>query len=773
MQTKAPWSLDANIIEFDPPNGALGRCLVRAGYERYLAVVRTAAAAAEAVAESPALAGMLVDSTQPGRVRKNNADVLILHGRAALSIASWRSVRHAAWVALPFTFHPLAMLAIALVLVQWALRRCQRPAIFRIGDEAGERLLVWPVRPRAAATVRQYIPHHLGAAGFLAQLRARAQRHVVLRWFESLPGVAPGEDIDLLVDDGTLEPVRGLLKSGPGVQPIDVYTVTGLPGADYRGLPYYPPHLAEQLLAAARDYRGLCSVPSAQLHFLSLAYHALYHKGLNAGLPAETGAASSSADPEHDYAKALGELGRQVGYVGPVTMQALDRYLESQAWRPSHDMLVRLAQHNPWLAQQLRQANLVTADNGLAVFLLRALAAERGGIEKAAHLLERHGFEVLHSVMLTADQSAVAAQAIRGGNWGRGPWQISGGLPIAAIVVYDSEPQPLSRRQKKRFPFVVNARVLCKEQIRDEFNRGLPNDQHCNVIHSSDNGREALDYLNALCPRDIPMILERAAALNAGYETREPILATWTRSGRRAKIEVVEHHGQLAVKKTFKPHMRRFWAREVAALRELSRTVPCAPPLLAAEEPWLLIPLYDDVLKYKRSSGKMLPLGVAKQAVAALRDVYQAGFALIDASIDNLLVDRSEGLKLFDFEFSYRYEQRPPRFEESYDIAGCPPAFDEELPIQGSNSYDQNWRPYIGLSLYSLLNDPAWLQHLKRTVYYVLHAHRFLPRLLRHYFFRNLRSMAIGHFGRQRDRTTASFAPSLPKPTMTEAEKAA
>lgn len=772
MQSEAPWSLDANIIEFDPPNGALGRHLVRAGYDRYLAVVQSAAAAI-AVAESPALADKIVDSAQPGRVRKNNADVLILHGRAALSIASWRSVRHAAWVALPFTFRPLAMLAIVLGLVQWALRRCQQPTIIRIGDEAGERLLVLPVRRRAAANVRQYIPHDLGVAGFFVQLRARAQRHVVLRWFETLPDVAPGEDIDLLVDDSALESVRGLLRRGPGLLPIDVYTVTGLPGADYRGLPYYPPRLAEQLLAATRDYRGLCSVPSAQLHFLSLAYHALYHKGLSAGLLTETDFVPSCANPEHDYAKALGELGRQVDYVGPVTLEALDRYLELQAWRPSHDMLVRLAKHNSWLASQLEQTNIHGVDNGLAVFLLRALAAERGGIEMAAYLLERHGFQVLHLVTLTAEQSAAAAQTIRGGNWGRGPWKTSGGPPVAAIVVYDSEPRPLSRRQKKKFPFVANARVLCKEQIREEFNRGLPIDQHCNVIHSSDNGREALDYLNTLCPRDVPMVLEWVAALSARYKTCEPVLATWTRSGRRAKIEVVEHHGQLAVKKTFKPHMRRFWAREIAALRELSRTVPYAPPLLAAEEPWLLIPYYDDVLRFSRSSGKLLPLGVAKQAVSALRDVYQAGFALVDASIDNLLVDRSAGLKLFDFEFSYRYEQRPARFEDSYDIAGCPPAFDEECPIQGSNSYDRNWRPYIGLSLHSLLNDPAWLQHLKRTVYYGLHAHRFVPRLLRHYFFRILQSLAVGRFGRQRDRMTPALAPSLLKPIVAEAEKAA
>jgi hypothetical protein len=47
-------------------------------------------------------------------------------------------------------------------------------------------------------------------------------------------------------------------------------------------------------------------------------------------------------------------------------------------------------------------------------------------------------------------------------------------------------------------------------------------------------------------------------------------------------------------------------------------------------------------------------LAVAKQAIAALRKVYDAGYAIVDASVDNLLVDRGEGLKLFDFESIFR-----------------------------------------------------------------------------------------------------------------------
>lgn len=212
------------------------------------------------------------------------------------------------------------------------------------------------------------------------------------------------------------------------------------------------------------------------------------------------------------------------------------------------------------------------------------------------------------------------------------------------------------------------------------------------------------------------------------------MLATRTKSGRRAKVEVIRWDGQLAVKKTFKLHQQRFCQCEVQALRDLAPVVDAIPPLLDSDSCSLTIPYYDDVLGYQRSSGKLLPLGIARQAVAALCSVYEAGYALVDASIDNILVDRHEGLKLIDFEFSYRYDVRPNTFAQSYDIAGCPADFSGDTPIHGPNSYDRNWRPYIGLSFESLLHDGPSRQLLKRAVYYVAHAHRFLPRLARYYF---------------------------------------
>jgi hypothetical protein len=151
-------------------------------------------------------------------------------------------------------------------------------------------------------------------------------------------------------------------------------------------------------------------------------------------------------------------------------------------------------------------------DDRIAVFLLREEGMRRGGVERASELISKHGFQILSASTFDEHMSSTIARSLRGGNWGRGPWPISGGPPVAAIVAYDPSPITPSRRDKKRFPFIANARLLCKEKLRDAFNEGFTNDQHCNVIHSSDNGREAMDYLRIIMPEGLGDVVDRRQA---------------------------------------------------------------------------------------------------------------------------------------------------------------------------------------------------------------------------------------------------------------------
>ena len=105
----------------------------------------------------------------------------------------------------------------------------------------------------------------------------------------------------------------------------------------------------------------------------------------------------------------------------------------------------------------------------------------------------------------------------------------------------------------------------------------------------------------------------------------------------------------------------------------------------------------------------------------AIRQVYDAGYALIDCHPGNLVIDGKNGVMLIDFEFLYKYEQKPAAFEDGYDMAGCPDGFTEQPHAKSLNNYIKFWKPCTGLSLNSMLHEPAWLQHLKRNLYCLSH----------------------------------------------------
>ncbi len=743
MEPARIWRKDAKLIELDVQDGSLGASLIDQGFVRFLGVSRSDRRIASIAAEHPRLSGRLTQSTVRKIVKCNNADVLILSGRTTWQLWRYGRWRHAEHVAWPLQLRVSTLLATIVSLAYLLLGRVRWGGMVpcRAGARGRRYLVVLKVRrPKRRRSARYYVPHAFGIRGFLERLSEKQIRHVVLRWFESLPDLSPTEDLDLLVDDDDFEKMLAVLDEGPGIQPCDVYTVTGLPGSDYycksvtQNVPYYPPRLSEAILRSARPYKGICRVPSVEHHFLSLAYHAVYHKGPRSGLPSTTGKSRPNRRPAHDYASVLGALARKLGIDVRITLEDLDEHLESQGWRPPRDMLARLGPRAPWIRRLVRQTACGPEDRRLSVFILRQEGLNRGGLASLAAMLEHHGFEIVTTKILTPRESRYAAGLVRGGNWGRGPYRVSGGPPAAAVVTYDTEPLPMSFSRKRRFPEMTNARLLAKRNIRDAFNREHPDREPCNVVHSSDNGHEALDYIQILMPELLGEIQTKTRQIRQAYHTGRPVFKTLTRLGRRAKVEIVEHAGRLAVVKTFKPYQERYCRREADAMRRLSRTIPEIPPVLASDRYRVVYPYYDDVLQYRRNSGKLFPLGAAKQAIGVLRQVYEAGFALIDAHVENVLIDRAEGLKLIDFEFCYRYPHKPASFEESYDVAGCPADFDGDLPHGGAMSYATGWQPFVGLSLPSLLHDPLWLQHVKRFGYYLAHLPRLLPKRIRHYY---------------------------------------
>ena len=222
---------------------------------------------------------------------------------------------------------------------------------FRVMREPIRKLLRRP----PPAGPRRYVPADLSVTDLFAELRRRNVRYVVLRWFENLPEVEQGEDLDMLVADEDLPLLTGLLTGGKDGIPCDIYTVSGLRGTAYKRMAYYPPDLARSILEQAVLHPSGCKVPSPQHHFLSLAYHALYHKGPKSGLRSGLPGVRPVSAPEHDYAATLAGLALAAGLEpASVTMgmEVLDECLNRSGWRPDTKTLASLAASNSWIRQR-------------------------------------------------------------------------------------------------------------------------------------------------------------------------------------------------------------------------------------------------------------------------------------------------------------------------------------------------------------------------------------------------------------------------------------
>jgi hypothetical protein len=286
----------------------------------------------------------------------------------------------------------------------------------------------------------------------------------------------------------------------PGTLPLDAYSVSGLPGSAYRAMAYYPPPLARRLLANAVEQPSGLRVPAPVDHLNSLAFHALYHKGEASGLMSTT-RSTRVTDPEHDYERAIGELASELGLELELDMESLDEYLAAQGWRPPADTLARLATKNAWVRERFFPLRTTDRERDLAVFILRERLVDAGEIALAVDGITSLGFRLAHLEVLPEEDRARAAAAIRGGNWGRGPFPTSGGWPAAAVVVVDPAPVDVPGHLAATYPQLANLRTLAaKNLVRARYNATVPAEQRCNPLHSSDDGQQAREYLAALLP---------------------------------------------------------------------------------------------------------------------------------------------------------------------------------------------------------------------------------------------------------------------------------
>ncbi|MCE8035043.1 hypothetical protein [Halomonas sp. MCCC 1A11057] len=561
---------------------------------------------------------------------------------------------------------------------------------------------------------RQY--HVAGLAGFEALAAALAERdidHLFLHWPGAEVAWPGGEEIVLLVADEGVPQATALMRPAarPGDLRCTLYSVGGLPGSDRNRVAYLPVRRARELLASMRGRPAPRRANDAQ-RLLAVSAEAVYHLGLASSLPtAATAGEGDSASPlASAHGRAIVALDERCGLWSlphRFGLEELEARLTQAGWAPLTDTLFKLSGVNPWLKTRL-QGHGRDAVPGLAVYLIR----ERGlpHLDALRGILARHGFDVLYEMPIDGAHRDEVADQIRGGNWGRGPFPCSGGLPSYLLVTHDVYPDRSPSKASGASEMVDNARVFAvKEQMRRQVNRGRPAAQHCNPVHSSDNAMQAMEYLAVVAPEKVAEMVASARRRNAAFATPYPVLADLSKHARRAKVELIDFHGRRAICKTFRPGRERFLEREVKA-RELGSSLPEVSRILEIGPSYLVFEWYEDSLpsilapKPLFYPHGLLPIWAIERLRTLILHYRRLGYECIDFNPHNVIYDPCQGLKVIDFEYLQPGSQVRDSLKGNYAWYPVPDTFPGDIPPTTQyRPYFRRWLPYTGLPRFMCL----------------------------------------------------------------------
>ena len=361
---------------------------------------------------------------------------------------------------------------------------------------------------------RQYIPSSISVDDFFKLLNQEQIKYIILRWFDKLPKIKKGEAIDLLVHDDDLVDISKHVSPHCENNSIacNIYSISGMAGTNYNGLPYYPSHCAQEMLDERILLHNKYFVPNPKHHLLSMAYHVVYHKAENSGLP--RGIRDEDEDSEllhnNKYTRALSTLISRYGINEELTWSDLQKFLDKNNWTPELSVLERLSENSDWV-KNLYYLKLHDQQNTgeIMAFIVREWAYENNLTDWIIKWLENHGLHILNIYELDKDRKKKATRNIRGGDWGYRNWKEYGGSgrPAVLIIAYDFYPIPLDKRYQEYYPYVSNGNFLLKTKLRNELNKNQPPDTERSIIHSSDNTSDALEFINTLYPEELPKIL--------------------------------------------------------------------------------------------------------------------------------------------------------------------------------------------------------------------------------------------------------------------------
>jgi hypothetical protein len=351
-----------------------------------------------------------------------------------------------------------------------------------------------------------------------------------------------------------------------------------------------------------------------------------------------------------------------------------------------------------------------TIANQLWAFFLRREAVERGDAHFVARTLIEKGFDPLLS--LPVDPAIL--RRFR-------DWLPGSGLHIApdqidsVIFVHDVSPVAPNEAQRRGSPLCDNARGLLTRTALRAGIRRLRGGDYVPAVGTK-NSAQAWSLLERLAPGHVDVLRERMQDRAAGFVTG-PAIRDLSRFGCRGRVELIDHHGTLAVRKTFRPGRERFLHRELEVIQTLGPICPEIPRLLEYGANYFIIEYIDEDEQLRLPDPPaLLPLSQVRQLAAFVCKAIANGWDPIDLKPRSNAIYTARGIKVIDYEFWRRCDPSMP-YKDSYCLAGIPVEYEGDRPwgrLFGMEPYPAKWKRITGLDVESFLYDQAWLQAIKR-----------------------------------------------------------
>ncbi len=583
-------------------------------------------------------------------------------------------------------------------------------------------------------TTRCYLSPNINIEEFFDKLNRKKIKYSILRWFEELNNFDLHEDIDLIVDDHDLNEVHSIIFDQPGIIPFDIYSQSGLPGSDFRSLPYYSSALAEKAINEAVLFNGKYKVPTWENYFYLLSYHAVFHKGENSGLSSKKYKLSPHTTSDHDYLSHLKYiLAKTKLEITEFTLEGLHLFLEEKGFAPPIDTQYKLSLQNEYLKECLKdfhkQSDHVKKFEGLVCFVAREKIIELGLLEELKKYIQKEGFTIIKVKELEETVKAQFSIKVRGGNWNQGPWPVNGGYPAILLIAFDVHPVKPESDDFKIHPGLSNRRIKNKSEIRDFINNSLPDKKEWfNGIHSSDNELQAVEYFT-LAGVNQEEIYEEIIKVKDSFKTNFPVLKELSNYSKRAKVELILYNDKKAVKKTFKPMCEIYLENEIQAYSILKGIIN-TPELLEVGTNYIITSYIED----SHTLNKRISVKRLKQCLGMLRKIYELGFSLLDFKPGNFLIDKNGNVYVIDFEFFFKYSIKPDFFE-CYDLIGIPKSINPLLTPNnhipdGKKQFDVLWHKYTGLFYDELKHlDSLGISLKSFSRYYILRINKRIFKL--------------------------------------------